>query len=363
MNKSIRRIATVALAVTALAGIVATSPAEGLPKGDGRFHVNGLTVIGPEGKPITLRGVNKGGLEYSPYGYAEEYWNYQRMKSWGANVVRVAIADNFAMPTMCTYDKNYMKKIDQIVMWGEQLKMLIMLDDHIATKGLTCGRGGWASNQKMPDARNLEFVKMLAKRYKNRKYVAIDLYNEPHYIPWDVWRNGGIVDGYKAVGMQQLLDGVRGTGFSGLVFATGNTWGNDLRGLGDAPLKGDWNVIYAAHSYPYTCGRSVPWTEPYNCEGKQYPPFLDSQVAPVTGKRPVMLTEFGTQRSIDAEMRSPIQWAENHHVGWAAWLWCNGIPTDYCLLPSDGSNTPSPTGKPVQEMLFRANGWKSLNGR
>jgi len=268
------------------------------------------------------------------------------------------------MKSMCTYDKKYMQTIDRIVSYGEQLKMLIMLDNHLGTKGLTCGRGAWASNQRMPDARNNEFLKMLATRYKNRPYVAIDLYNEPHDISWDIWRKGGIVDGYKAVGMQQLLDTVRGSGFKGLVFATGTAWRHDLTGIVDQPLRGDKDVIYAAHTYPFYCDRVIYYEEAYNCKGEQRPPFLDSQILPAIKKgRPVMITEFGTQRSHDGEMRSPIIWAEIHNIGWAAWLWCNGKMTDFCLLTPDGKNTPSVSGKPVQDYLFKANGWKSLNGK
>ena len=128
-------------------------------------------------------------------------------------------------------------------------------------------------------------------------------------------------------------------------------------------IKG--NVIYAAHGYPFYCdGVLVPTEQPYRCRGKQYGSFYDYGIAPAIAKgRPVMITEFGTQRAIDGEMRSVLQWAEDRHIGYAAWLWCNGKITDYCLLTPDGKNTPSVTGKPVQDFLFKANGWKSLNGK
>ena len=212
----------------------------------------------------------------------------------------------------------------------------MMLDDHIATKGFTCGRAGWATNQKMPDARNIDFLKMLGARYKNRPYVAIDLYNEPHGISWDIWRKGGIVDGYKAVGMQQLLDNVRGTGFKGLVFATGTDWGNDLRGIVDARSPTPRNVIYAAHTYPFQCdGRVIYYEEAYKCHSKQHPPFLDSQIAPAIAKgRPVMITEFGTQRPMTARCGPFSGPRITHRLGRVAVG--NGKMTDNCLLTPDG---------------------------
>ena len=114
--------------------------------------------------------------------------------------------------------------------------------------------------------------------------------------------------------MQQLLDGVHSTGFTGLVLATGNLWGNDLRMIVNSPLNGR-NVVYAAHSYPFYCNRVVYYQEAYNCNGTQYPPFLDTPIAPAIGHRAVMLSEFRPQRSIPRALRAPIDWAHAPHLG------------------------------------------------
>jgi endoglucanase len=359
-----KRAAVVAVALTMLLSL--TGSAAALPKIKkleraqqnpitGRYTVSGTKILGPDGKQFIPRGVNKGGLEWMKTGYDESYWNYQRAKNWGANVIRIPLSSAFALPRMCTYDKNYMARVDKIVNWGQQLGMLVILDDHVSTKGLTCGTGKWATGlQKQADIHNLDFVKLLAKRYKDKGWVAIDLFNEPHDIPDSIWRNGGVVDGYRSVGMQQLLDGVRSTGNQNLVFATGNLWGNDLRMVVNNPLLNDKNVVYAAHTYPFYCaelGGTVYYETPYWCHGKQYPPFLDTQIAPAVAKRAVMITEFGTQRSIPGEMQAPIDWAEAHHIGWAAWLWGNGKMTDFCLLDANGN--PSISGKPVKDSLAR----------
>lgn len=355
MKKSIRRIAAAAVALAAALSLVSAAPASSalLP---GKFHTSGVNVIAPDGKPITLRGVAKNGLEYSATGYQEDLWNYERMKSWGANVVRVPLASAFAIPAMCTYDRKYIQTIDKIVAFGERLKMLVLLDSHFSTKGLVCGRGGWSTNQKMPDRYSLELVKMLAKRYKNNTYVAIDLHNEPHDISWDVWRNGGIIDGYRAIGMQQMLDAVRGQGFKGLVVASGAQWANDMRGIAQQPLARDGNVIYGAHVYPYWCYDKI-WdpNRNYVCNGRQYNPTYDSMVQPLVGRRPLMITEFSTPRANEGEMREPIMWAEGRKLGWIAWDWCYGPAKHYCLLTADGSNTASVIGKPVREYLARNN--------
>jgi endoglucanase len=361
MKKSLRRFVAAASAFAAAISIVAAAPVEAGPlgllppkEGDGKYHVVGTSVVGPAGRNLILRGVAKNGLEYTSKGYQEEFWNYERMKSWGVNVVRIPLATAFAMKDMCTYDPNYIRIVDRIVGYGERLKMLVLLDSHFSTNGRTCGRGGWSTNQKMPDRYALEMVKMLAKRYKNRPHVAIDLHNEPHDISWDVWRNGGIIDGYRAVGMQQMLDAVRGQGFTGLVVASGAQWANDMRGIAIQPLARDKDVIYGAHVYPYWCHAKI-WnpSQPYVCDGKRYNPTYDSLVQPLVGKRALMITEFSTPRDQDAEMREPIMWAEGRGLGWIAWDWCYGPAKHYCLLTADGANTPSVIGRPVYDYLAR----------
>ena len=79
----------------------------------------------------------------------------------------------------------------------------------------------------MPDRNSLAFWKEVAAAYKNHPAVIFDLYNEPHDVSWDVWRNGGKVtekdegrpeaSEFEAVGMQALLDAVRATGAKNVV--------------------------------------------------------------------------------------------------------------------------------------------------
>ena len=331
---------------------VTTDTSPSFVAADGQFHVVGTSIEGPDGLPFVPRGVNKSGLEWTPKGYDLSSATFEGMKSWGANFVRVPLNDSYWLSSMCTYDADYASRVDQVVQWAESLHMLVLLDDHRSTRGLTCGPSGWNKAQKMADARNIEFLTQLATRYKDHPYVAFDLYNEPHDISDAVWRDGGFVDGWTAVGMQQLLDAVRSTGATNLVFASGNTWGNDLRMVADNPLRDDTNVVYAVHSYPFFCqGRMIPVSEPYICSGKQIPGLFDAMVRPVVGRRAIVITEFGTRRAIAGEVSSVIAWAEQNHVGWATYAWCSGSVADYCLLTADGSGDASVVGQSVRDAL------------
>ena len=66
-----------------------------------------------------------------------------------------------------------------------------------------------------PTDDSVDFWKEAAARYKNHPAVLFDLFNEPHDISWEVWRNGGTVEdkkqrtAYESPGMQRLVDAVR----------------------------------------------------------------------------------------------------------------------------------------------------------
>lgn len=364
MKKSIRRIGAAAAAVATLLGVIHMSPASaGQVEATGRFRViRGDTIVNPEGNAFIPRGVNLGGLEYYPEGVGLYQWNFDGIKSWGANTIRLPVSPHFAIRGMCTYDNQYLLRIDQAVAWAQKRKMLLIIDDHFSTKGQTCGAGKrWATGWPMPDVHNLNFIKMLGQRYKNKPYVAIDLYNEPHHVDYDMWRNGGINEGVRVIGMQQMLDALRSTGFTGLAVVSGTSYSTDMRDAAVRPLRGDYNVIYGAHMYPYQCGsETIPKETPYECKGQPYSPTLDAWVGPMHKKRALMLSEFGTQRPVDREMRSMIQWAENRGIGWTAWLWCAGPVDNYCLTQPHTSFKPSTVGLPVQDYLRLSNGWPIL---
>ena len=225
-----RTLTTVAAAALAAATLGAV-PAHGAtaPAGDGKFHVVGAKIIGPDGKVFIPRGVNIAGLENNAYAVIKQD-QFTLAKAWGANMIRLPVSSTFWLPEMCTDVASYPSRVDQMVAWATSLKMLILIDNHRATNGTACAIKGLNGNQnKMADTYTRGFMEALAHRYKDNPYVAFDLFNEPHDISDYVWRHGGRVDMYRAYGMQDLIDTVRGEGASNLVFVSGNAWANDLR--------------------------------------------------------------------------------------------------------------------------------------
>jgi hypothetical protein len=344
-------LGTAALAMCIATTVVLMPARAATPVGDGQFHVNGINIIGPDGKVFVPRGVNVGGFD----AYAMPLVNrdtFVRAKAWGANFVRLPISSTFWVQAMCSYNAGYVQRIDTVVQWAEELQILLLLDNHRSTKGLACPMKLLTGGQnEMADKFSQSMLYDIAARYNGRPYVAFDLFNEPHSISDEIWRNGGRVDTWNAIGMQELLDTVRiQAGATNLVFASGNSWANNLLPIIDNPLRGN-DVVYAAHSYPFACdGRMISPKLPYLCHGKQYPPFLETHIAPAIGKRPVVITEFGTPRPYAGEMKAPIDWFNAHGIGWSAYNFASGKTENYALMQPNSTN-PSITGTPVKNEL------------
>ena len=114
--------------------------------------------------------------------------------------------------------------------------------------------------------------------------MIFDLYNEPHDVSWDVWRDGGEVHEkafrgnpaktYEAIGMQALLETVRGTGAKNLVVAGGLNWAYDMSGfVGGKTLSdpGGNGVLYANHAYPFKGDNVEQWIAKLERAARQIP--------------------------------------------------------------------------------------------
>src|SRR5262249_24856862 len=123
--------------------------------------------------------------------------------------------------------------------------------------------GEWGQNigqHVMPDRNSVAFWKEVARIYKDHPAVIFDLYNEPHDVSWDVWRDGGKVSEqvkggqkreFEAAGRQAMLDAARSTGARNVVIVGGLDWSYDLSGF----LKGyrledrvGNGILYANHT-------------------------------------------------------------------------------------------------------------------
>ncbi len=318
----------------------------------GGYYVNGNTICtGTTGQPHQFHGVDRPSLEWSAQGQNLAASDFQLMAGWKANVVRIALNQDFWLSDSPQYASGYASTVDQAVQWAEQAGMDVILDLHWSDAGVlgscvSSTRADHTCQQVMADTNSIIFWSQVAATYKNDGRVLFELYNEPHDIPWNVWKSGGMTSGgWVAAGMQQLYDAVRGANADNLVVIGGLSYAYDLSQVPMYRISG-YNILYASH--------------PYGGSPERGPTTFDSNFGNLSRTDPVILTEFGDgfecdngqtyTPAINQYVSAVINYADQHLINWTAWAWFNG-GCSFPSLISDWQGTPTPPGMLVQTAL------------
>jgi endoglycosylceramidase len=96
----------------------------------GFLHVQGRWFVDEAGNYVILRGANFFKYEFGWLNTHTEA-DYQKMASWGFNVVRLPIAWNLIEPTPNQYDDTYLQRtVDQDLVWAQKYFIHIVIDMH-----------------------------------------------------------------------------------------------------------------------------------------------------------------------------------------------------------------------------------------
>jgi hypothetical protein len=200
--------------------------------------------------------------------------------------------------------------------------------------------GEYIGQHKMPDNNSIAFWNEVAPLFANHPAVLLDLYNEPHSVSWEIWRNGGPVTEtsktapggkliYTTPGMQALLNLCRAKGARNVIVAGGLDYAYDLTGIvkGYALSDPQGNgVIYSTHLYPM----KKDW---------------DKFVTPAIGKYAVIVGEVGSGGGF---MTQAFQYINQHELPWVAW--CLHRDAKPALI-KDWNYTPTESGQEVINAL------------
>lgn len=275
------------------------------------LRVVGNQVQTKDGKTIWLQGLNVVSLEWSARGEHVLRSSQIAIDTWKSNLIRLPLKEDFWFgkgPGQKDDGAAYRALVDAAVNIAANRGAYVMLDLH---------------RYKAPTDEHVAFWKQVAAKYKNHPAVLFDLFNEPHDISWEVWRDGGFVEGkgtaeaskgFRSPGMQRMVGAVRETGARNLVVVGGLDWAYDLSGIARGFALEDKTgngIVYATHIYPWKSN----WKD---------------KVLVVAEKHPVLIGEVGCDIKKmsflpDNRQEDPYTWApdmlgfiQKHKLHWTA---------------------------------------------
>ncbi len=332
---------------------------------NGPYKVQGNSVLGSDGKPYLFHGVGRDGLEFICTGPA--YLDTPHLALMGApipngisggtywygNTVRLPLSEDFWLHGFAAQNctpAQYQGIVKSTVDALTSLKLNVILDLQWTDAGGQYSNNDGGGSFQVADNDSVLFWTQVAKIYSGYSNVLFELLNEPHphasSVPnqntWACWQNGcqitsdssiqGVCNcapSYPGVGMQTLVNTVRGTGATNLVLVAGLNWGYDLSQLSSFPITGS-NIVYDTHPYPYTGKMPQDWNAAFGY---------------LTATAPVMSAESGQYDCNSDYMSQLLAYFDAHNMGWTAWSWYDvGNAQSVCGYPqliSDYNGTPA----------------------
>jgi hypothetical protein len=335
----------VALVLGLALALIATCAACGDEDHPG-LHVVENELVDSEGRSVRLLGVNRSGAEYAcveGHGFFAGPTGRRAvaaMTAWRINAVRVPLNEHcwlgingapsgYSRARYRTAIKTYVRRLHRVGLYA-------VLDLHWNAPG----RALAARQQPMADLDHApRFWKSIARAFKDDHAIAFDLYNEPHDIGWKCWRDGcTLPGGWRAAGMQTLVDAVRSTGATQPVIATGIEWGTDLSSwLVHRPDDPEDQLAAGLHLYDFSsCTSARCWRR---------------TVEPVAREVPVVVAEVGERECSGAFLERFMSWADAAGVSYLAWSW-NPSGCEAPALIESWDGRPTRSGDRVREQLI-----------
>jgi endoglucanase len=282
--------------------------------GSSMLSVSGNKIVNGSNVAVRLTGVNIQGMENHPDGDSTMPAVYEAFDRWNSYVIRLTMSQGYWFGYGGADSTKYRNLVMQVVDEARNRGKYVILDLHWSDMGVW---GKHNAQHKMPDNNSIIFWKSVASVYKNDPTVLFGLYNEPHSVTWDVWKNGGTVADditYQSPGMQKMVQAVRDMGAKNICIVGGLDWAYDLTGIAkgytltDRNTAGDFTgngIVYDSHVYPWKSN----W---------------DGAISIIENSYPILIGECGY---LDRGGNEPYQtwtpklldWMDQHKYHWTGW--------------------------------------------
>jgi aryl-phospho-beta-D-glucosidase BglC (GH1 family) len=320
-------VKTILLVSALLAGVVSAAAQPGF------VQVRGKELVGPDGRPILLRGINLGNW-LVPEGYmfrfesgpqsareidslfrelagpdaTDAFWRDWRetyitrddiefIRKSGFNSVRIPM--HYAL---FTDRAGGFRLLDRVIEWCKDASLLVILDLHAAPGGQTGTNIDdswgypWLFESDNAQQQTVALWRAIAMRYRDERTVlGYDLLNEPiPHFPAVQKYNSKLEPLYK-----RIVAGVREVDRNHVVILGGAQWDSNFKVFGP-PF--DANAMYTFHKY---------WTAPTRDVIREYLDFRDRY------NTPIWMSESG--ENTDDWISKFTRTLEDNAVGWCFW--------------------------------------------
>lgn len=232
------------------------------------------------------------------------------MKAWRIDAVRLPLNEDCWLGINSAFNRYsgraYRAAIRAYVARLHKAGFVVILDLHWNAPGSEPAR----TQQPMADLdHSPTFWASVARAFRADPAVVFDLYNEPHGISWQCWRDGCLLpEGWRTAGMQTLVAAVRAGGAVQPVIATGLDWGGDVSSwLEYRPVDPANQIVAGVHIYDFrSCADLACWERNFGRLARSVP---------------VVATEVGQSACASPFLDRFMTWADGAGVSYLGWTW------------------------------------------
>lgn len=250
--------------------------------------------------------------------------DFDFIKHIGMDVVRLPINFHSNIGTAPTYtlDEGYLTNLDAAVDLITSRGLWVILDHHSLSVGTFPSDG---------EAMIRECCKQLAKRYKGRDRIVIELFNEPFFE--DLKQSWPAMQG-------RIINAIRACDPDRILIAT--PWGCQMSRLSALPEYNDPRVIYTFHFYEpmMFTHQGAYWSEfekylsgfPFPYSASRMPGIPPEwQVVPARVDLYNDYAEYATAEKIRSQIQVAVDWAKQH----GKLLYCGELGVLNTAAPAD----------------------------
>ena len=323
---------------------------------NGFLSTNGTSIVDANGGPVLLRGADLWGYSFSQ-GYIGRHSeaDYQTLKSWGFNVVRVTISWSNIEAKQGVYDDNYFSNyLDNDIQWAKKYGIYVVLDMQQVRWNWKFGGGGapdwvvsqypsnelgwqaavanfWQNNTLWTSYANV--WKHVASRYSNEQIVAgYDIMNEPYemfpdYLSQYAADRWATVQAFHSF----VINEIRKVDTNHIVFVEPFA----MPVPPSAMALSVANVVWAPHFYAYASHINALVYDWHSVKSSSGLPYSHENVTQLESyfkslydtfvlrfNQPMWIAEFGMQASVqgaDIWAKDSADLFNKYNVGWAWW--------------------------------------------